>query len=405
MTGSGYDILILDAGTKQTLSSARSLGRAGVRVALGECVSDCGSSGIALAFRSRYSLSNVVLPDIAASASEYGSAVTEFVRRNPVRVVLPAGDGTIGALMPWREKLAALGCTLALAPNPALEIANDKDRTLELAARLGIAAPRTLPVTGPGDLVSVIAELGFPFVIKPTTSWTDQATERLYPVDVISEAEARAVTEKILAVGSGVLAQQFAPGHREGVTLFMVDGEVRASCGHRAYRTSPPLGGASAVRESISVPPDLYEASVRLVQAIGLEGPCEVEYRRDADGRPLLMEVNARLAGTLENAIHSGVDIPLMTWQWAAGLPVARVEGHKTGVKTRWLKGDMRWVLANRGRAGRPDSVPMARALWTFAREFLLTIHYDCFDRRDLRPVVGEMRSMAAALRRRTVTH
>jgi predicted ATP-grasp superfamily ATP-dependent carboligase len=403
MGGSGYDILILDGGTKQSLSSARSLGRAGVRVALAECTGDCGPTGTALGFRSKYALRNVVLPDIADSPSDFGAAVAGFVAENPVRVVLPTGDGTIGALRPWREKLAAMGCVLALAPDSSLEIANDKDRTLELASRLGIEAPTTLPVVDPDDLPAVIAELGLPFVIKPTASWTDQATERLYPVDVINEAEARSATQKILDAGAGVLAQQFAPGAREGVTLFVDNGEIKASCGHVAFRTSPPLGGASAVRQSIPVPPDLYDASVRLVQAMGVEGPCEVEYRRDAKGRPLLMEVNARLAGTLENAIHSGVDIPLMTWQWAAGLPVSRVDGYKTGITTRWLKGDIRWLLASRGRAGRPDSVSMASAAWTFSKTCLTTIHYDEWDVRDPAPVLTELRAMAAAVKRRTL--
>ena len=40
----------------------------------------------------------------------------------------------------------------------------------------------------------------------------------------------------------------------------------------------------------------------------------------------MLMEINPRLAGGIETAIHSGVDFPLMIWQWAAGLPVDRVE-------------------------------------------------------------------------------
>ena len=51
------------------------------------------------------------------------------MRAHPTRVVLPTADGAIGAMMPWRDELAELGCVLALAPQSALEIANDKDRT------------------------------------------------------------------------------------------------------------------------------------------------------------------------------------------------------------------------------------------------------------------------------------
>ena len=179
------------------------------------------------------------------------------------------------------------------------------------------------------DLPRAIAELGFPFVLKPTVSWTGRSAERVVPIEVIDEAEAAAEAAHLLAAGAGVLAQQWACGRREGVTLFVADGEVLASFGHVEHRTTPPLGGASVVRESIAIPPDTLDASVRLVKGIGLQGVCEVEFRRDADNRPLLMEVNARPAGTMENAILSGIDFPLMIWQWATGLPVDRVDSYR----------------------------------------------------------------------------
>ena len=91
------------------------------------------------------------------------------------------------------------------------------------------------------------------------------------------------------------------------------------------------------MRESIPVPEELLNAAVSLATTIGVEGPSEVEFRRDASGRPLLMEINARLAGTLENAIHSGVDFPLMIWQWGTGQPIEPVKSYRTGVRTRWL--------------------------------------------------------------------
>jgi len=130
-----------------------------------------------------------------------------------------------------------------------------------------------------------------------------------------------------------------------------------------------------------------------------MQGVCEVEFRRDANNRALLMEINPRLAGTIYNAVHSGVDFPLLIWQWAAGLPVDRVESYRTGVRTRWLHGDLRWLRDNQRRVGRPDSMSRARALWTFTMEFARTRHYDCFDWRDLGPVRAELRATATAIR------
>jgi carbamoyl-phosphate synthase large subunit len=111
-------------------------------------------------------------------------------------------------------------------------------------------------------------------------------------MEVVDAAEAATVTRRILADGSSVLAQEFASGRREGVTLFIAEGQVKAACAHAAYRSDPALGGASVMRESIPVLPDLYQPAVRLAMAIGLEGVREVEFRRDAADRPLLMEIN-----------------------------------------------------------------------------------------------------------------
>ncbi|HUN35738.1 MAG TPA: ATP-grasp domain-containing protein [Trebonia sp.] len=393
-----YDILVLDASIKAGLASVRSLARAGLRVAAAESIAQFDPGLPVPAFRSRYCARAVTLPDLIDDKQAFVDALLDFVREHSVRVVLPSGDITIGVLRPYRPHLAELGCFLALAPEGALEIANDKDRTLAVAERLGIAQPRTVRVGSTGELKAAVAELGFPLVIKPTISWAGQVWERLVPVDVIDMDEATEATERILDAGAGVLAQEWAPGRREGATLFVLGDEVLAACGHVAHRTSPPLGGVSVLRESIEVPADTLDAAVRLVKEIGLQGVCEVEFRRDAAGRPLLMEVNARLAGTIENAVRAGVDFPLMIWRWATGLDIAPVTGYRCGVRTRWLHGDLRWLWQNWARTGRPDAVSHARGLYAFIAEFTRTFHYDYFDARDIRPFLSEIRYTSRVL-------
>jgi predicted ATP-grasp superfamily ATP-dependent carboligase len=388
----GCDVLILDASLKQSLAGVRSLGRAGLRVAAGESVTQFSPAVPLPAFQSRYCQQCVTFPDIVDNASAFAEAVIEFVRENSPRVVIPTGDMTISVLRPYRDQLADLGCLLALAPEQALEIANDKDRTLAVARELGIVYPRSVNITDIADIDLAAAEFGYPFVLKPTISWCGSSEERLVPVDVTSRDESAAFMTRILGAGSGLLAQEWVPGRREGVSLFVAGDEVIAACGHVAHRTSPPLGGASVVRESIAPPADTLDAAVRLAKAIGLQGPCEVEFRRDAAGRALLMEINARLAGTIENAVQSGIDLPLMIWRWATDQDTEPVLAHRTGVRTRWLHGDLRWLMQNWKRPGRPDSVARLPSIGVFLAEFGKATHYDYFDHRDMRPFLAELR-------------
>jgi predicted ATP-grasp superfamily ATP-dependent carboligase len=393
-----YDILILDAGWRIATTITRSLGRAGLRVALAESATQYSAAHKPPAFSSRYCARTVDLPDYTSDPAPFIDAILAFVREHRVRVVLPVADSGIALLAPHRERFAEAGCTVAVAPDAALEIANDKTRTLEVADKLGIPYPKSVPVAGVEDLRTAQAQFGYPFVVKPTMSWTRQGAERVAPVEVMNEAEAVEATMRYLATGCEVIAQQLASGAREAISLFIENGEVLAYCGCVALRSTPPLGGVSAMRESIPVSKELLDMSVDLATAIGMEGACDVEYRRDAHGNPLLMEINARLTGTLENSVRSGVNLPLMVWQWATGQPVEPARSYRTGVRTRWLAGDMRWLWDNMIQQGRPDTMPRTRGVWTFGWEFLRTRHYDFLDLRDMGPALASARDTWATI-------
>jgi predicted ATP-grasp superfamily ATP-dependent carboligase len=386
-----YDVLILDGSHKHSLTAARSLGRAGLRVAVGESFGRYPVHHEPPSFHSRYCARSLVLPDYVTEPTTYVDEVLGFVREHGVRVVLPVGDANIALLAPHRERFTELGSFLAVASDAALELANDKTRTLEVADKLDIDYPKSVTVHAVEDLKQAEAQFGYPYVLKPTVSWTGAVANRNLPLEVMTEAEAVEATTRFLATGCEVIAQQLATGAREGVSLFIVNGEVFAYCGCEALRTTPPLGGVSVMRESIPVPEELLNAAISLATTMGVDGPSEVEFRRDASGHPLLMEINARLAGTLENAIHSGVDFPLMIWQWGTGQPIKSVKSYRTGVRTRWLAGDMRWLWDVVLKPGRPDTMPASRGVWTFTKEFFRSRHYDFVDRRDMRPALAEL--------------
>ena len=372
-------------------------------MATAECYADCAPGMPVLASSSRYSTYSEILPNFAIDPVGFADAVIDLVTRHPTPVLLPASDATIAASWrPRRQELERLGTRLALPSDAVLEVANDKDRTLDLAGQIGIGLPRTLRINTRSDLDHVVSEFRFPIVLKPAASWADRAGVRLQAVEVIDRAEAELITDEFLAAGAVVLAQEWMGGSREGVSVMVVGDEVKAMFAHVEHRTSPALGGASVLRESIPVPPDLEEATRRLVVALALEGLSEVEFRRDTSGRPLLMEVNARLAGPIEIAARCGVDFPMMLWRCTRGLDVSAVPTYQHGVRMRWLRGDMRWLRDNYRRVGRPDSVSLARSLWMFGSEFFRTIRYDCLDLGDLSPVLAEARTTVAALRGRS---
>jgi predicted ATP-grasp superfamily ATP-dependent carboligase len=374
------DAAILDADARQSLVSVRSLGRAGLQVG----AFDAGV--FSPAFASRWCSLSGRLPD-ESNVPAYLDAVESLVETFHPRTLLVARDSTIEALRAHRNHVER-SCSLALAPEPALEIAVSKERTLELAARLGIPIPTSVPIQNAGEVGDATARTGFPAVVKPVRSWirTEAGGRRLGPSVVVDVEDARTAAAKAMDLGAGVVVQEWIPGSREAVSLFYVDGKVHARFAQRAWRMLPPVGGASIVRESIRLPPDLTDAAEAFVRAAGLSGYSEVEFRRDRDGSGRLMEANPRLSASVEVAVRAGVDFPRLLYAWSTGSAVPMVASYRVGLRMRWLGGDIRWLGETLRQQGRPDAPPPLRALLAFARDSVVPHAYDYLAWDDLRP-------------------
>jgi predicted ATP-grasp superfamily ATP-dependent carboligase len=325
------DVLVLDARLRQSLVTVRSLGRHGLAVAAVDTMADVP------AFRSRWCRSHSALPTGFSVAS-----LEQLVERLGARVLIPCHDGTVALLRHHRARLEQR-TRIALASEPAISVAVNKDRTLALARRLGVSVPRSLSLTRVSDVPSALTEIGLPAVVKPTESWLPGGREDgtrgtwVGPRLVTSPDEARRAVAELERLAGVALFQTLLSGRREAVSLLYVNGEIHARFAQWAKRMNPPLGGESE---------------------IGLEGYSEIEFRRDAAGVPHLMEINPRLSASVEIAVRSGVDFPHLLYQWASGSPIDRVGSYRVGGWMRYLQGDLMTTVAaieQRGRPGVPS--------------------------------------------------
>ncbi len=239
--------------------------------------------------------------------------------------------------------------SVALAREPALQIAVDKEQTLDVARRLGLGVPRGVTVDSAHDVPAALRTIGLPAVVKPVNSWVrgSNGGRRLSSRLVTSPEEASRAANELTSSGTATLVQQFLPGKCEAMSFLYAHGQFYARFAQWAKRMEPPLGGTSVWRQSIAIPTDIGEHAERLVCAIGLEGYSEVEFRRDWDGRPYLMEINPRLSASVEVAVRAGVDFPYLLYQWANMRAIEPVEGYRVGVWMRYLAGDVRTTLAS----------------------------------------------------------
>jgi len=204
--------------------------------------------------------------------------------------------------------------------------------------------------------------------------------------------------------GGAVLFQQFLDGRREAMSFLYARSHMYARFAQWAKRTAPPLGGTSVLRKSIAIPQDIGDQAERLVREIDLEGYSEVEFRRDRAGKPYLMEINPRLSASVEVAVRSGVDFPLLLYQWASGDRIDEVQGYREGKWMRYLMGDIETTVASLKQRGKqPGTASPARALFDFGSTFFVPMWYDYLDLSDPVPLFSAAGSGLRDLLQRAV--
>src|SRR5258707_9736904 len=231
----------------------------------------------------------------------------------------------------------------------------DKWNLMGLAQRLNVAMPKTHSIADARSLRQACPDLKFPVVLNPYRSmiWTNgrcTAASVRY-AESVRELE-RTVAQYEYFGGNPFLLQEYIPGQAHGIFALYNRGKLIASFAHRRLRENPPSGGVSVLCESVEKNPEAWRMARTILDQIAWHGVAMAEFKVSADGTPYLMEVNGRFWGSLQLAIDAGVDFPWLLYQLATGKAVDPVDGYATGVRSRWLLGDLARlckVLAGKG--------------------------------------------------------
>lgn len=240
-------------------------------------------------------------------------------------VLFATDEATVLVFERWRAVIEG-SCRLASPTADKLMGLVSKLRLAELAAAAGVPAPRIWPL-GAGDTPP---DLPYPVVIKPEQRviWDRHGCLRSFRVEfggkalaVQDRAALRQLAGRAASAGFALLAQEFVGG---GVTRLETTGVFRGADGRRAVFTArklvqvPEDFGEGAVVEALPID-DLPAFTWRLLDYVGYAGIADVEYKRDCDGRPLLLDVNPRPWPWIDLGTRAGVNLPYLAYCEAAG--------------------------------------------------------------------------------------
>lgn len=365
-------VLVLDSDSSAGLESIQSLGRLGATI-------HAAASQRCLAFTSRYVHESMLHP---VTGSKLATWISDRHSDELYDLIIPATERTIMAfLMPEISQEARNRAVLS--PAESIQLALDKEKTWQLASKLGLLVPYSRLVTKESSKPT-----RFPVVLKPIHSRQIKG-EKLkgYCVTIAGNLEDWNSALSNLYSDIEVQEQEYVSGKGIGVEMLFDRGQPCWHFVHERLHELPLTGGASTYRQAIEARPDLVDPAERLLRALNWHGVAMVEFKLTNTGELYLVEINPRLWGSLALSIDAGVNFPAGLLAISAGTPVPPQPSYRIGYRTRNAAKDVFWIRDNL-LASHSDPVLLTRprmlSFLEYGRVLFGQESWDFFDIHDL---------------------
>lgn len=339
-------ILVLDPFGGDALATVRGLGRAGWRV----IVAGVEPKALALAASSKYAESYHRIPDPRGEAAPVEAALRGLVRRHGCRVVIPCHDATIARL-----RNLDVGAPTIPRMDGALDLLTDKLDLGHVCSEASVMYPRTWSLDG-ADPIPVDQ----PLIVKPRRTAVAR-TDRVFSRNGAFVTHDGAGVDAAIAA---LRAEELEPivqlrvqrTQKVNVSIVRRAGNTSFRIAYRVLLEYPPEGGIAAAMESLDplrgIGARALAAAERVCDAAGYSGLANIEFYRQNDGELCLIEVNARVWGSIWFPEQLGLRPADRAVQDALGNGPELPGGYQSGRRFHRLAFEAKWVRSKSPERG-----------------------------------------------------
>jgi carbamoyl-phosphate synthase large subunit len=246
----------------------------------------------------------VAVPRIADPA--YVPALAELCSEHGVGAVVPLTDLDLEVLAVARRD----GVLPAFVPDPEIARATfDKYETHELLGRLGLPSPPTVLPGGEPPF--------YPVMVKPRQG---SGARSIHPA-----ADAEAAAFFVRYVEEPTMVQKLMDGPEFSMDCLC---DLGGRCLNVIPRTMLESRGGESIKGTTIADPELIDLGRRVVEALGVRGPCTVQAFRDSQVGIGITDVNTRFGGAFPAPMYAalpGRTYPELIVRMAAG---ERIDPH-----------------------------------------------------------------------------
>ena len=269
----------------------------------------------------------------------YIDALLEICQKEKVDILIPGMSNELLKLLDNKEKFEAIGTKVSLSNRNSIEVTTDKYRFYSFLKDSNLPVPKFALVKCADDLVEACKFCGYPEkpvcvkatnlsgsrgirIIKPDVSRFDILFGEK-PNSMYTTMEELLATLKERDEMPEMMAMECLPGAEGSVDLLADHGRIL----YMAYRESNVNLASIPQEATLADNPEAYAIARGVIAALGFDGSADLDFRCDAEGRPVLMEVNPRIAATMRIFKEGGMNLPYLRVKQLLGesLPPASI--------------------------------------------------------------------------------
>lgn len=260
----------------------------------------------------------------AATDDQYVDVLLGICKKEKVDIYFPNISAEVSAVSKRKEEFEQIGVKLSISDHGSVEIANNKLKTYDFLREHNVRIPKYYPVNSIEDLELNCRKLGYPDtpvcvkianesgsrgvrIIDPHKNryniFAHQKPNSFYTsyedmISILQDAE------KI----NDLMLVEYMPGNEYSIDALAEKGETLYMVGRENTKSMMSIAQESEVKKIDSA----YEDAKRIIKLLNFDGNVGFDFMIDAEGVPVLMDINPRITATVSVIAAAGVNLPYL---------------------------------------------------------------------------------------------
>lgn len=270
-----------------------------------------------------------------ASSLSYTDCLLTICEHEKVDILIPFMSAELIPLQNKELEFEKIGTTLSISNRNSIQTCIDKYKLYESMKKAGIKTPKYTKFNSVHGFKDAVASIGYPKVpvcVKALTLSGSRGMRIIDPnksrMDILFGEKPNSVYtsyDDLLSIFESepelmpdMMAMEYLSGEEFSVDVLADHGKIVYMCA----RLSKTIVASIPMESMLFEEPKAYAICEQVISMLDYDGNADFDFRYNADGEPVLMEVNPRIAATMAIFKEGGLNLPYLRIKHLLGEPL-----------------------------------------------------------------------------------